>query len=158
MQEQKVWNEISGGERSAPEIEHLYLDFDTPLPRAVSPLRNDGLSMPLCPELSQYASPFLWSKTRKVVITIISCCVTGMACYEAGAYTAPSEELTAKWDISKTQFNLGITLYMLAFAIAPMVLAPFSEINGRRPVFLLSGLLFTGNVLMPRTCVIEKTC
>ncbi|CAG7920446.1 unnamed protein product [Penicillium olsonii] len=146
-QEQKVWDETNAVGRSPPEIEHLYLDFDTPLPQIVFPLRNDGFSMPPCPELSQYASPFLWSKTRKVVITIISSCVTGMACYEAGAYTAPSEELTAKWNISKTQFNLGITLYMLAFAIAPMVLAPFSEINGRRPVFVLSGLLFTASLI-----------
>lgn len=30
----------------------------------------------------------------------------------------------------------------LGFAVAPMVLAPFSEINGRRPVFLASGILF----------------
>lgn len=28
------------------------------------------------------------------------------------------------------------------FAVAPMVLAPFSEINGRRPVFIASGILF----------------
>lgn len=30
----------------------------------------------------------------------------------------------------------------LGFAVAPMVLAPFSEINGRRPVFIASGILF----------------
>jgi MFS family permease len=30
----------------------------------------------------------------------------------------------------------------LGFAIAPMILAPLSEINGRRPVFIASGILF----------------
>jgi multidrug resistance protein len=50
--------------------------------------------------------------------------------------------MTAEWGISSVAALVGITTFTTGFAIAPMVLAPFSEINGRRPVFIASGLLF----------------
>ncbi|KAF9888806.1 hypothetical protein FE257_008382 [Aspergillus nanangensis] len=127
------------------EIDYLYLTFETPLPHPVgiaSP-QSGQTGPPPCPDLTKYASPFLWSESRKTVITMISCCVTAMSAYAAGEYTPPSEELTVKWGVSKVVYNLGITLFTFGFGIAPMVLAPFSEINGRRPIFVLSGLVFT---------------
>lgn len=128
------------------EIEHLYLNFDTLLPTLVGiSLSQNGRSPPPeCPDLQKYASPFLWPEARKAVITLIGCLVTIMAAYSAGEYSPPTEELTAKWNISNVVYNLGITMYIFGFGIGPMVLAPFSEINGRRPVFMASGLVFTG--------------
>jgi MFS family permease len=35
-----------------------------------------------------------------------------------------------------------MTAFTAGFAIAPMALAPFSEINGRKPVFLVTGVVF----------------
>lgn len=46
------------------------------------------------------------------------------------------------WGVSEVTINLGITMFTSGFAIAPMILAPFSEINGRRPVFIATGALF----------------
>ena len=132
---------------SHQDIDHLYLDFDTPLPNpmGISSSPRPGQSPPPSPpNLKKYTSPFLWSKSRKTIITMISCCVTALSAYAAGEYTPPSEELTAKWHVSKVAYNVGITLFTLGFGIAPMVLAPFSEINGRRPIFVASGLVFTG--------------
>lgn len=131
---------------SHQDIEHLYLDFETPLPNpmGISSPRSGQSPPPSPPNLNKYTSPFLWSKPRKTIITIISCCVTALSAYAAGEYTPPSEELTAKWHVSKVAYNVGITLFTLGFGIAPMVLAPFSEINGRRPIFVASGLVFTG--------------
>lgn len=132
------------------EIEHLYLNFDTvlPFPAGISPSQSETgqlpPNLPKCPDLKKYASPFLWPKARKSVVTLVSCAVTAMAAYGAGEYSPPSKELTDKWNIGKVVYNLGITLFTLGFGIAPMVLAPFSEINGRRPIFVSSGLLFTG--------------
>lgn len=137
---------LSSGEYQQPnEIEYLYLTFETPLPHPVgiaSPQPGQAAPPP-CPDLTKYASPFLWSESRKTVVTMISCGVTAMSAYAAGEYTPPSDELTRKWGISKVVYNLGITLFTLGFGIAPMVLAPFSEINGRRSIFILSGLVFT---------------
>ncbi|KAE8399272.1 major facilitator superfamily domain-containing protein [Aspergillus pseudonomiae] len=114
---------------SDQDVEYLYLNFDTTLPHpmGISSPQPGQASPPPCPNLTKYASPFLWAESRKTVVTIISCCVTAMSAYAAGSVV----------------YNLGISLYTLGFAIAPMVLAPFSEINGRRPIFVSSGLVFT---------------
>jgi MFS family permease len=64
----------------------------------------------------------------------------------AGAYSPPQHELMRDWSVSETVYNLGITAYTAGFAIAPMLLGPFPEVIGRRPVFLASGLLFTGKI------------
>ncbi|RDW70534.1 uncharacterized protein DSM5745_08045 [Aspergillus mulundensis] len=80
-------------------------------------------------------------------MTWISCGVTALAGYSAGEITPASTELTADWDISPVVYNLGITLFCVGFALAPMVLAPFSEINGRRPIFVASGILFVACIL-----------
>jgi hypothetical protein len=126
------------------ETEYLYLTFDTQLPPSAKVSAEATQKPPECPSLTVFVSPFSWSGPRKALVTVICCCAASLSSYAAGAYTAPAEELRAKWNVSSTVFNLGVTLYMVTFAFAPMILAPFSEINGRRPVFVLSGLAFTG--------------
>lgn len=43
---------------------------------------------------------------------------------------------------SKTTVTLGMTTYMLGLATGPLILAPMSELYGRRPVYLISLFLF----------------
>lgn len=43
---------------------------------------------------------------------------------------------------SNTTITLGMTTYMLGLAVGPLVLAPMSELFGRRPVYLISLSLF----------------
>ncbi|KAL3496705.1 major facilitator superfamily domain-containing protein [Aspergillus germanicus] len=131
------------------EIEYLYLDFDTPLPTPwITAPPGPGQSPPPdAPNLEKYTSPFLWPKWRKSMMTWISCAVTALAGYSAGEITPASGPLTEEWDISAVVYNLGITLFCIGFALAPMVLAPFSEINGRRPIFVASGVLFVAMIL-----------
>lgn len=150
--------QISNTPDSDQDVEYLYLNFDTTLPHPVgitSP-QPEQASPPPCPNLTKYASPFMWAESRKTVVTVISCCVTAMSAYAAGSYTPPADELTAKWNVSRVVYNLGISLYTLGFAIAPMVLAPFSEINGRRPIFVSSGLVFTGQLPSLSQLAMEK--
>lgn len=128
------------------EIEYLYLDFDTPLPTPLitSPPGSGQFSPPEPPNLKKYGSPFLWPKWRKSIMTWISCAVTALAGYSAGEASPASTELTAEWGISLVVYNLAITIFCVGFGLAPMVLAPFSEINGRRPIFVISGIIFVG--------------
>lgn len=128
------------------EIEYIYLTFDTILPSPSTPTTsstdNYYPNLPPPPDLKPYTSPFEWPRTRKTVITCIACTVTVLSAASAGCNNPAEAELTRAWGISSVLFNLGITVYTTGFAIAPMLLAPFSEINGRRPMFLASGLLF----------------
>ncbi|KAJ9221526.1 hypothetical protein DTO271D3_770 [Paecilomyces variotii] len=137
-------NEKAEGMESE-EIEYLYLNFDTPLPTpaGISSPEPGQQPPPEPPNLKKYMSPFLWSERRKSLITWISCAVTALAAYSAGEFNPASKVLSPKWHISTVVYDLGITIFTTGFAIAPMVLAPFSEINGRRPMFISSGILFT---------------
>jgi hypothetical protein len=135
------------GEMFQPdEIEYLYLTFDTLLPTPVGILSPQPSQSPPpdCPDLKPYTSPFLWPKGRKTLITWISCAVTAIAAYSAGEFSPALRQLTPVWNVSPVVYELGITVFTTGFAVAPMVLAPLSEINGRRPIFISSGILFTG--------------
>ncbi|KAL4782148.1 major facilitator superfamily domain-containing protein [Aspergillus varians] len=134
---------------SSQEVEHLYLELDTtlPTPWITLPPGPGQLPPPEAPNLDPYISPFLWPEWRKSMMTWISCAVTALAGYSAGEITPASATLTEAWDISAVEYNLGITIFCIGFALAPMVLAPFSEINGRRPIFVASGIVFVASIV-----------
>lgn len=123
-------------------IRYEYLTFDTDVLPFLDSIAADSSSLPAPPNLRQYESPFNWSPTHKTTILILSCCVTLLAAYSAGAYSMASEPLRAKWDLSSLAFGLGVTTWAAGFAVSPMFLAPLSEINGRRPVFIGSAVMF----------------
>ncbi|EYE93761.1 MFS transporter [Aspergillus ruber CBS 135680] len=131
------------------EIKHQYLEFDTvlPTPRITLPPGPEQSLPPEQPCLKKYTSPYLWPKWRKAMLTCISCFSTAIAGYSTGEVSPASEELTEQWGISSVVYNLGITIFCIGFALAPMVIAPFSEVNGRRPVFIASGILFTASTI-----------
>ncbi|KAL4891473.1 major facilitator superfamily domain-containing protein [Aspergillus ambiguus] len=131
------------------DIEYLYLELETPLPTPLitSPPGPGQSPPPECPDLKQYISPFLWPKWRKSMMTWIACAVTALAGYSAGEVSPPSTELRAEWNIGLVVYNLSITIFCIGFGLAPMVLAPFSEINGRRPIFIGSGIIFVATII-----------
>lgn len=123
---------------SEDPIIHHFLTFETPLP---SPTQLSN-SAPECPDLKKYSDPFQWSKGRKNVLIWLSCAATGSAAYGAGSYASAVPQMEDRWHINQVVAYIGVTMFTVGFAVAPMVLAPFSEINGRRPVFLVTGFLF----------------
>ena len=121
-------------------IHKEYLTFDTELsPSVLAALDASGVQPP---NLVKYESPFNWSPARKNMILFLSCAATFCAAYSAGSYSIAAEPLRRKWLVSGVAFNTGVTTWCIGFATSPMFLAPLSEINGRRPVFLASGLVF----------------
>lgn len=125
-------------------ITHHYLTFETELPNptSISRKNSDWPTAPEPPNLIKYTSPFLWSKSRKNLIIWLSCVATMFTAFTAGAYSPGAAQMTEEWHVSNVAFLVGITTFTTGFGVAPMVLAPFSEINGRRPVFIASGFLF----------------
>jgi multidrug resistance protein len=125
-------------------ITYQYLTFETPIlelqPKALPD--NGSESIPAFPDLSQYESPFMWSSMRKTTALVLCCAATLCSAYSAGAYFLPSAALENKWGLSTVAFSTGVTTWAVGFALSPMILAPFSELNGRKPVFTGSGILF----------------
>ncbi|KAI0204357.1 major facilitator superfamily domain-containing protein [Astrocystis sublimbata] len=130
------------------KIEYLYLSFDTVLPPPNIPTtaRTAGGSpvvVPESPDLTRYVNPLRWPKARKNVMVAVSCTATLFTAYTAGAYSPAVDLMAAEMNTTREVALLGITTFCFGFALAPMVLAPFSEINGRYPVFAVAGLVFT---------------
>lgn len=125
-------------------ITYRYLTFETTLPLAsqYSSGTPAGSPTPEPPDLTNYASPFTWSKFRKNIIVWLSVITSTVVCYAAGSYDATYDQIHEKWGVSQVVHNLGITTFVVGFGIAPMVLAPFSELNGRKPIFIVTGILF----------------
>ncbi|KAH6645426.1 major facilitator superfamily domain-containing protein [Truncatella angustata] len=130
------------GQNADMPITDLYLTFDTilPVPGYESAPQHD--SLPPCPDLSRYGNPTKLPNTKKNVMLFLSCIATCLTAYTAGAYSPPAGLLATEFGVSRTAVLTGITLFTVGFGIAPMVLAPFSEVNGRYPVFVVSGIVF----------------
>ncbi len=156
--EEKDEQNPAGGSPSTlndiPIVYH-YLVFETelPSPTSLGPTR-DGSPLPEPPDLRNYISPFTWSESQKTFTTWLSCLITVVTAYTAGSYSPASDQLTEYLGVSQTAILVGITTFTTGFAIAPMVLAPFSELNGRRPVFIASGVLF---VLCQLCCAVTRS-
>ena len=125
-------------------IVYRYLTFETEVPSPVIlHLKQEVRDrLPPPPDLTKYTSPLEWSSTRKSFIICLSCAATCLTAYSAGAYSPGGEQMERKWHVSPVAVLTGLTTFTSGFAIAPMVLAPFSEINGRKPVFVVTGALF----------------
>ncbi|RBA18165.1 hypothetical protein FPRO05_11181 [Fusarium proliferatum] len=93
-------------------------------------------------EADGFLSPFSWSGWKKIITLLGPFMASTLAAYAAGAYALASEPLRAKWDISDTLFNIGISLFVVGFAFTPMILAPISETHGRYWTFVGSGIVF----------------
>ncbi|KAI9712914.1 MAG: hypothetical protein M1812_006783 [Candelaria pacifica] len=129
----------------SPIVYH-YLTFETELPSPSMLLAPDS-ALPSTldpPDLTPFQSPFDWSDSRKTFITWLSCTITAVTAYTAGSYSPAVPQMSAEWGVSEVAVLVGITTFCTGFATAPMVLAPFSEINGRKPVFIVTGILFVG--------------
>ena len=77
-----------------------------------------------------------------------------MTAFTAGAYTPGIGQMTKLWHVSEVAASIGITAFTTGFGIAPMFLAPFSEFNGRKPVFLATGVVF---VITQLCCALTPT-
>ncbi|KAF7958805.1 hypothetical protein EAE96_002337 [Botrytis aclada] len=128
---------------SSPIIYH-YLTFETLIPSPTSNVSSDGSSAtaPPRPQLKKYTSPFDWPESRKRFTVFLSCVATMLTAFTAGAYSPAVKQMSEYWHVSDIAILVGITTFCFGFAIAPMALAPFSELNGRKPIFIASGLLF----------------
>jgi multidrug resistance protein len=126
----------------SPIVYH-YLTFETSLPFPSTSISiKNGDPAPPPPDLSEFGSPFDWPASRKNFMIWLSCIATCITAYTAGSYSPAAAQMSAEWHVSELAVIIGVTTFCVGFAIAPMLLAPFSEINGRRPVFVGAGIIF----------------
>ncbi|KAK4102376.1 MFS general substrate transporter [Parathielavia hyrcaniae] len=144
------------GPDTTTEITRLYLTFTTPVPKANTTLRHPSKQQqqqlspqppapPLPPpDLTPYTDPQTWPPSRKYFLFTLSILATFLTAYTTGSYSPPHHLIQASLSghPSDEAVLAGITTFCLGFALAPMVLAPLSEMNGRYPVFAAAGVVY----------------
>ena len=87
--------------------------------------------------------PKNWSLARKWTITLLTSC-GGLVCLMSSTMLAPAlENVAHDLNISRATANMTLSIFVLAFAFGPMVLAPMAEVFGRRNVWLLCSTWYT---------------
>ena len=134
----------TSGISSQPEIENRYLTFDETniYPTAFDPEDARAAEGPPSPKLVKYNNPYQWPNTRKEIHMWLCCLGTVVAGYTPGAYLAAADQLEAEFNQSFVVIATGVTIFTGFFAVAPMILAPFSELVGRKPLFTITGIIF----------------
>ena len=81
---------------------------------------------------------------------ILKCWLTGLIAFmtlcvtlASSAYTGAAKEIIIAFGCSEEVFLLGLSLYVLGFALGPVIWAPLSEVLGRRKVFLVTMVFYT---------------
>ena len=86
--------------------------------------------------------PFNWPRRRKWAITILLS-NGGLVTLMSGAMLAPSlHAISQNFGTSEEEAQIFLSIFVLAFAFGPMVLSPFTEVFGRRPVWILSSCFY----------------
>ncbi|KAL8968506.1 MAG: hypothetical protein Q9197_004848 [Variospora fuerteventurae] len=87
-------------------------------------------------------NPRNWSTPKKLFVTFQICLLTTSVYIGSAIYTAGLPGIQQEFQVSTVKALLGLTLFVLGYALGPMVWAPMSEIPyiGRNPIYV--GTLF----------------
>lgn len=83
-----------------------------------------------------YDDPFNFPTSRKWLITVSAACLTLTSTFCSSIFSAAVVVTAREFKTSETVTLLGVSLYVLGFALAPLFWGPLSEMVGRRiPLF-----------------------
>ncbi|KAL1888355.1 hypothetical protein Cpir12675_006211 [Ceratocystis pirilliformis] len=88
-------------------------------------------------------NPQQFSHMRKWAITLLVALATFAVAFDSAAYSGGVRQVIAKFGVSQEVAILGVSLFVLGFAIGPMLWAPLSELYGRQVVFLGTNFCLT---------------
>ncbi|QPG95263.1 hypothetical protein C2857_007919 [Epichloe festucae Fl1] len=80
-------------------------------------------------------NPMNFSNFRKWLITITVAIATLAVSLVSSAYTGGLRQIMADFNVSQEVATLGVSLFVLGFAVGPLLWAPLSELFGRRVLF-----------------------
>ena len=94
-------------------------------------------------EVDEKSNPQNWTLLRKgLVILTMSFATTTTVLYST-SYTSAIPGMVAEFGLTESEGILGVTTYLLGMATGSVILAPLSEMYGRRPIYLITMALFT---------------
>ncbi|KAI9933713.1 hypothetical protein ASPWEDRAFT_167985 [Aspergillus wentii DTO 134E9] len=80
-------------------------------------------------------NPFNWSHAYRAFISLLLCCMTLFIGLATTAYSSGLDKMTAEFGVSSELGQLGLFTFNFTCALAPLFLAPFCELAGRRIIY-----------------------
>ncbi|KAH8738440.1 major facilitator superfamily domain-containing protein [Ilyonectria robusta] len=84
-----------------------------------------------------------FSTFRKWMITCHQAVATLAVTFASSAYSGGIREIIRAFEVSHEVAILGVSLYVLGFAIGPLLWAPLSELYGRQRIFIITMMAVT---------------
>ncbi|KAJ5618849.1 hypothetical protein N7510_002833 [Penicillium lagena] len=88
-------------------------------------------------------NPMNFSEVKKWSITMLVAIATLAVALVSSAYTGGVEEIMEQFHVGEEVATLGVSLFVLGFAIGPLAWAPLSELFGRQVLFVLTYAILT---------------
>ncbi|OQE31605.1 hypothetical protein PENSTE_c001G02173 [Penicillium steckii] len=139
-----------GGEASFPtKIPFWRLVFDQKVitqdvaqyPYSGSGTEDDPFAVTWLP--NDPRNPMNFGTIKKWAITILVSFVTLAVALVSSAYSGGMSQIIVAFGVEEEIVILGVSLFVLGFAIGPLIWAPLSEIFGRRHIFTISFAFLT---------------
>lgn len=86
--------------------------------------------------------PYNWTWTKKIYICSILALSALSVSFGSAMFSTAGTEISRIYHVGPTVSALGTTLYVFGFASGPIIWGPLSELYGRRPVLLVSSVLY----------------
>ena len=91
--------------------------------------------------------PQNWSVAYKITCVAIFSFATTVIVLYSSCYTSSIPGMETSFSVSESEGIGGVTTYLMGIAVGSVILAPLSEMYGRRPIYLAAGGLFVVFVL-----------
>jgi hypothetical protein len=88
-------------------------------------------------------NPMQFSETLKWFVTLVAAIATLAVALVSSGYTGGVAEIEAEFGIGQEVATLGVSLFVLGFAIGPLLWAPLSEMFGRQIIFFFTYMALT---------------
>lgn len=83
-----------------------------------------------------------FSKRRKWAIAILQSLSTFAVTFASSVYASGIKGVMKHFDVSDEVATLGLSLFVLGFALGPLIWAPMSEVYGRKSIYMISYTMY----------------
>ncbi|KAL5382725.1 hypothetical protein DPSP01_006284 [Paraphaeosphaeria sporulosa] len=125
--------------RDIPDMEKAASAVETNIPNTLTKQTDTSPLLVTWSSPSDPTNPYNWPLPRKWA-TVLLTSLGGLVTLMSGPMLAPAlDAISTELSISSAEATMALSIYVLAFAFGPMVLAPCSEVWGRKVVWVAGG-------------------
>ncbi|RMZ92656.1 hypothetical protein DV736_g79, partial [Chaetothyriales sp. CBS 134916] len=138
-----IADDISQRDKVSKPIQWIQSLLHTRLGKAICDYNYPGSGTDTSPYLVEFLpndseDATTFSTPKKWTITTLQAMATLSVTFASSAYTGGMREIIHTFNVSQEVATLGVSLFVLGFAVGPLIWAPLSELYGRQTIFVIT--------------------